>query len=344
MSDWTPPYTSYTDSRLSDSDQHVTTRLRREMTNNSGDTLELGMVVVADPSLDDAVILADTAAYADDWVGTVYEGADDGEVVIVAWTGIGHFGIFVNGTTCSAGDYLFTSTTAGYADADATLAAGAFGRVITVDADDLPSLVQLFGLPVGSSSGVSDIADLPTANTDTSKVLHPDGAGGIAWGTDASSGGDSAGFTYVLNSADQDVTNAQNQDSTDLQFAVTATKLYTVEALLIFGDGDTSGDGEFRFAVSAGTMDGRGFAIGISTADTPALGGMGAAPSATTGNIVVATNQADLGFLITAKAFFSFRQNTSNGTFKVQFGNNSASGGRVTRLIKGSYIRYKLLN
>lgn len=40
-----------------------------------------------------------------------------------------------------------------------------------------------------SASGISDIDDLPTAETDTSKVLKPDGVGGVAWGTDATGGG-----------------------------------------------------------------------------------------------------------------------------------------------------------
>ncbi len=39
------------------------------------------------------------------------------------------------------------------------------------------------------SGGVSEITDLPTAETTTALVLHPDGAGGVEWGTDATGGG-----------------------------------------------------------------------------------------------------------------------------------------------------------
>ena len=35
----------------------------------------------------------------------------------------------------------------------------------------------------GWNFGVSDVANLPTSNTDTSKVLAPDGAGGLQWVT-----------------------------------------------------------------------------------------------------------------------------------------------------------------
>ena len=41
-----------------------------------------------------------------------------------------------------------------------------------------------------------EIADLATAETDTALVLHPDGAGGVAWGADATGGG-SGGLTQA---------------------------------------------------------------------------------------------------------------------------------------------------
>jgi len=44
------------------------------------------------------------------------------------------------------------------------------------------------GLPTWDAV-VSEITDIPTAETDTALVLHPDGSGGIVWGTDATGGG-----------------------------------------------------------------------------------------------------------------------------------------------------------
>jgi hypothetical protein len=42
-------------------------------------------------------------------------------------------------------------------------------------------------------TSVTEITDLPTAETDTDLVLHPDGAGGVEWGSDATGGGGGGG-------------------------------------------------------------------------------------------------------------------------------------------------------
>lgn len=49
-----------------------------------------------------------------------------------------------------------------------------------------------------------DVADLDTSELTTSKVLHPDGAGGVAWGTDA---GAPADATYIVGSANGSLSN-----------------------------------------------------------------------------------------------------------------------------------------
>lgn len=48
---------------------------------------------------------------------------------------------------------------------------------------------------VSELASAGDITDLATAETDTAKVLHPDGAGGVTWGTDATGGGGSTDLT-----------------------------------------------------------------------------------------------------------------------------------------------------
>lgn len=53
-------------------------------------------------------------------------------------------------------------------------------------------------------TGAADITDLPTAETDTSLVLHPDGAGGVEWGADDTGGGggfEQIGMTNVASNA-----------------------------------------------------------------------------------------------------------------------------------------------
>jgi hypothetical protein len=46
--------------------------------------------------------------------------------------------------------------------------------------------------------GVAELTDIPTAETDTALVLHPDGAGGVEWGADATGGGGSTGARYPV--------------------------------------------------------------------------------------------------------------------------------------------------
>lgn len=154
---------------------------------------------------------------------------------------------------------------------------------------------------------------------------------------------DQGGFTYITKSADQDVVNAQNTDDSDLQFAVTSTKHYIVEGYFLTSGDNTSGDFEWRVAVSAGTMDGRGNSITVA-ADLSAtsIASFAVVAAANSSNVTVGTNAAaDLGFPGVSQLRFAFRQNTSSGTFKIQFGNNATGSGRTSRMMAGSYIRYR---
>jgi hypothetical protein len=150
------------------------------------------------------------------------------------------------------------------------------------------------------------------------------------------------GFTVITKSADQDVTNAQNTNDTELQFAVTAGKHYIVRLFLLTSGNNTTGDFEWRLAVSAGTMDGRGLAPGIDATNGPAYISIGAVAATSSANIPVGVNAAaDLGFPTVSMCEFAFRQNTSSGTLNVQFGNNSASSGRTSRMMQGSTLTYR---
>jgi hypothetical protein len=46
-----------------------------------------------------------------------------------------------------------------------------------------------------------EIADLATAETDDTLVLHPDGAGGVEWGPDLGSGGSSGHYEILVTGA-----------------------------------------------------------------------------------------------------------------------------------------------
>lgn len=78
---------------------------------------------------------------------------------------------------------------------------------------------------VGAPSGVSDILDIPTAETDSSLVLAPDGAGGVEFRAEAGGGG-STGARYP-------VQEKSSGGSSATSHAVTLTATPTVGNLLI---------------------------------------------------------------------------------------------------------------
>lgn len=156
------------------------------------------------------------------------------------------------------------------------------------------------------------------------------------------SAADPGGWNTIVKSANQDVTNAQNQDATELQFSVVAGNLYAVELYLFYSGSDATGDFEYRFAVSAGTMDGVGHDFGDNAADAVTNLRLTAAAAANTANVPHGC-VANVAIPRPATAQFTFRHNTTNGTFKVQFGNNAAAAGRISRMLKGSILRWKQL-
>lgn len=127
----------------------------------------------------------------------------------------------------------------------------------------------------GSGSGVSEITDIPTSETDTSLVLHPDGAGGVEWGTDATGGGGSGSYVWLQRqtasaSATLDFTGFISSTYTAyvfvLQNLLNATN--NQHLLLVMGTGagptwDTSGVYQWGMQDSGG---GGGFALGAAGA------------------------------------------------------------------------------
>jgi len=157
---------------------------------------------------------------------------------------------------------------------------------------------------------------------------------------------DPAGWTTIVKSANQDVTNnATPQDDTELQFSVVAGGHYMVEMNICYSGNNATGDYLWRFAVSAGTMKARGIAIIFSTAMAPTLQAVtaGSPGAATTGNIQCGVAGTDLDELHTITATFNFYA-SANATFKFQFANNAAAAGRTSRTWKGSILKYKRID
>jgi len=158
---------------------------------------------------------------------------------------------------------------------------------------------------------------------------------------------DPAGWTTIVKSANQDVTNNSTlQDDTELQFSVVAAGNYMVELLISTSGNDSSGDYKFAFAVSAGTMNGAGSAICRNAANTQANTSLSALAAAATNQIPVGQNGGAIpasSGVVCASANFSFYA-SANATFKMQFANNTAGAGRISRTWKGSIMRYKRID
>lgn len=149
------------------------------------------------------------------------------------------------------------------------------------------------------------------------------------------------GWTPLNQAADQDVTNLTNQDSTNLQFAVTSGKIYQLRGEVSVAGNDTNGC-TVRFAISTGTFDGGGAAQSVSTAGAVQNILLSAVGAANTGSISSRTS-SDVTIPVAVTFGFSFKAGAT-GTVKLQFGNVAATGGRTSRLMAGSWLEYKKLN
>lgn len=198
-------------------------------------------------------------------------------------------------------------------------------------------------ITVSSSGTVWNIDAATIGTTELSATGTPSATtflrGDNTWATPTSA--DPAGWTTIVKSANQDVTNnATFQDDTELQFSVVAGGHYMVEMNVCYSGNNTTGDYKFNFAVNSGTIKGRGYAINYGTT-------MGITFTALTApgslNVATGVGAADLDELITLSIMINF-QASANATFKYQFANNSAAAGRTSRTWKGSIMKYKRID
>lgn len=165
------------------------------------------------------------------------------------------------------------------------------------------------------------------------------GAGLSLTGTVLSATG---GFSVLVSTVDQDVTNNQNQDHSLFQFAVTAGKRYLVDMLIAISGNNTTGDFECRFAVAAGTMDGAGTLQGLAASLAVQNLSVTATAAANTADLACGTT-ASLDVPLSVRISFAFVPSDTT-TFKFQFGNAAAAAGRTSRVMQGSVMRYKQMN
>ena len=151
------------------------------------------------------------------------------------------------------------------------------------------------------------------------------------------------GYTYIVKSINQDVTNAVKANDNDFSFSVLAAGQYMVEMEVAISGNNTTGDYSFDFQVSAGTMKGKGTAQNLTSAAAIQNIIVTAAGAANTTSIVCGVSTADLDDVIAMRIIYSFTA-SADATFTYRFGNATAGAGRTSRTWKGSVLKYKTLD
>ena len=179
---------------------------------------------------------------------------------------------------------------------------------------------------------------VPKAPNDTTKFLRGDGT----WAVPTSS--DPAGWTTIVKSANQDVTNSATlTNDTDLQFSVVVGGHYMIECDLVISGNNTTGDYQGAFNVSAGTIIGKGTCQNLTAANAVQNIIITVNAIATTTAIITGVPTANLDDLVYVKMAFAFTA-SANATFRYQFANVAAGAGRTSRTWKGSILKYKRLD
>ena len=148
------------------------------------------------------------------------------------------------------------------------------------------------------------------------------------------------GWTTIVKSVNQDVTNTATTNDDEFFFSVTAGNSYLVDMSNAVSCNDTTGSIRGFFGVDSGVMSGSGYYAGPTTAVAFSVAGQ-----ATSGTFQMASigTGVNLDWVLGNKISFAFTP-TATTTFRFKFGNNSAGAGRISRVWKGSIMKYKNLN
>jgi hypothetical protein len=294
---------------------------------SDGDFLFVGDVTqYTDEMAQDAVgAMVDTSLTYDDATPRLSRSALTGAITASAGSNTTALGTFTKAeldTAVSDGVPLFVGDIVGLTDGDkGDITVSSSGTVWNIDA---------------ATVGVTELSATGTANNTT--FLRGDNT----WATPTAT--DPAGWTTIVKSANQDVTNnATFQDDTELQFSVVAGGHYMVEANICYSGNNTTGDYKFALALSTGLMRARGLSTTYSTAGAPSLQAVTANNVIVSGSIQCGVLDPSLDELHTATFTYNFYA-SANATFKFQFANNAAAAGRTSRTWKGSIMRYKRID
>jgi len=147
------------------------------------------------------------------------------------------------------------------------------------------------------------------------------------------------GYTYIIKSANQDVTNAGVTNDTEFYFSTVASGHYLISMDLVISGNNTTAD----FYVDAGTITGKGTCQNLNSSAAVRNIIITAAAAQNTTAIVTGAPTASLDDLVAVKMQFACIVSNAT-TFRYRFGNASASSGRTSRTWKGSIMRWKRLD
>ena len=197
---------------------------------------------------------------------------------------------------------------------------------------------------------ISDVTNLQTsldgkqaALVSGTNIKTINGSSVLGSGDLVVSGAAPDGYTYIIKSINQDVTNAGVTNDDHFSFSVLANGQYMVEMEVALSGNNTTGDYTFDFQVSAGTMKGKGTAQNLTSAAAIQNIIVTAAGAANTTAVVCGVSTADLDDVIAMRIIYSFTA-SANATFRYRFGNAAAQSGRTSRTWKGSVMKYKTLD
>ena len=294
---------------------------------SDGNFLYVGDVTqYTDELAQDAVgAMVDTSLVYDDLAPKLQRAALTGAITAGAGSNSTALGSFTKAqldTAVSDGVPLFVGDVIGLTDGDkGDITVSSSGTVWNIDA---------------STVGTTELSATGTPSSTT--FLRGDNT----WSTPTAS--DPAGWTTIVKSANQDVTNSVVfQDDTELQFSVVAGGYYMVELDLCYSGNNTTGDYQGRFQLNGGTMQGQGQYVGMTAAGAIQTVLILVSASAASSGFVFGVNSANFDYLHSPRFQFAFSC-TANATFKYQFCNVSAAAGRTSRTNKGSILKYKRIN
>lgn len=149
---------------------------------------------------------------------------------------------------------------------------------------------------------------------------------------------DPVNWTTIIKSSDQD-TGTQGVNDTELQFSAVANGVYLIEFCFIMSSNNANADSRYYFRTNTATLQGAatftniGNTFGGGTqlmqvlSNWTAVVAMGTPPSQLLDYPLTATGRITLKIL-------------ANDTIYAGFGINALFGGAITRMWKGSFIRY----